>query len=379
MKFKYTINPDSEEPIMLLNKHIGMDEEDGEGIMGDVFQTELMYLDSLGKKRIQVYVCSPGGSVVEGMKIYNAILKTKTKVDTYNGGMAASMAGVICQAGRTRYMSDYALLMMHNPFNSGGEDTPELKAFKNSIVTMLKSKNPNATENEISKYMDATTWMNADEAKAAGFCDVIEASSDHNKPRIKTVTDAKQSWKEICNYFNSINLKPAITMKKVYNKLKLVDGSTEDAVVASIEAIENKAKMSEEEKEAMKKELDEAKDKYDKLKAKFDDQETANKAAKDEADNKAKIALENSSKILAEGAAKAGKIKNDAATIKLFTDKAVADYDGVKAMLDAMPVNKPGAKIVDTVDGVKTGEENTVKPYSMAGTMMEVSNKNKQR
>ena len=97
MKLKYTQYADTDEPVMLVNKHIGMDEEDGEGIMGDQFQSELMYLDTLNKKRIKVVICSPGGSVIEGMKMYNAVLTTKTKVDTYNGGIAASIAGVLFQ------------------------------------------------------------------------------------------------------------------------------------------------------------------------------------------------------------------------------------------------------------------------------------------
>jgi ATP-dependent protease ClpP protease subunit len=100
--FMYTVNVDSDEPIMLINKHIGYDEADGYGIMGDLFQAELLALDQMEKKRIQVWINSPGGSVMDGYNMYTAMLKTKTKVDTYCVGICASMAAVLFQAGRKR-------------------------------------------------------------------------------------------------------------------------------------------------------------------------------------------------------------------------------------------------------------------------------------
>ena len=44
MDYVYTIDPNVAEPIMLINKHIGYDEEDGMGIDGAIFQKEL-FLD----------------------------------------------------------------------------------------------------------------------------------------------------------------------------------------------------------------------------------------------------------------------------------------------------------------------------------------------
>ena len=79
MEFKYCVNPNDEEPIMLINKHIGFDEAKGQGIIGSEFQKELLFLDSLGKKRIKIYMSTLGGSVLEGQLIYNSILKSVTK------------------------------------------------------------------------------------------------------------------------------------------------------------------------------------------------------------------------------------------------------------------------------------------------------------
>lgn len=62
MDFKYTQLADTENPIMLIDAHIGMDEVNGEGIMGAQFVREIMFLDTLNKKSIQIWICTPGGS-----------------------------------------------------------------------------------------------------------------------------------------------------------------------------------------------------------------------------------------------------------------------------------------------------------------------------
>ena len=113
---------------------------------------------------------------MDGYKIFNAILKSKTKVDTYNVGIAASIAAVIFQAGRKRVMADYSLLMYHNPY--GGDDT-ELKKMRESLAIMIAERTSNSKE-AVLKMMDKTTWIGAAEALSIGFCDEIEYSSEAN-------------------------------------------------------------------------------------------------------------------------------------------------------------------------------------------------------
>jgi ATP-dependent protease ClpP protease subunit len=376
MKLKYTHYIDSDEPVMLINKHIGMDDEDGEGIMGPQFQQEIMYVDTLNKKRIKVLICSPGGNVMDGMQIYNSILTTKTKVDTFNTGVAASIAGVIFQAGRKRYMSDYALLMMHNPFHpSATGATPELDAFKGSIVKMLARKNPNTTEEAISDFMNNTTWMKADDAMKQGFCDEIEYSSDMNKPRaINAPSDAKAAWKQYANYLNSIHTNPTNpnTMKKLYNKLKLVDGANEDAVIASIEVIENRATVAEAAKAELTSQLNTANTELTNAKNKVTELENTLSEIKRKEDEEKKTALENAATLLVENLAKVGKIKNDAATLADVKAKAIKDFEGTKSLFEAMPLNRKGAEIINKVGNA----ENKAK-YTMGAQMIVIQNANK--
>ena len=155
---------------MLINKHIGFDETEGMGVEGGAFQLELLQLDSLKKKRIQVWINSTGGIVTDGYNIYSAILKSKTPVDTYCMGAAASIAGVIFQAGRKRIMADYAWLMYHNPFGSTNDAV--IKTMRESIISMIETR-CGMTEKQVSDMMNRTTFIQSDEALQMKLCDEI--------------------------------------------------------------------------------------------------------------------------------------------------------------------------------------------------------------
>lgn len=363
MNCKYTIDPSVDEPIMLIDKHIGFDETDGMGIDGNEFAKELLFLDSLNKKRIEVRINSVGGNVMEGMSIYNAILKTKTKVDTYNIGIAASISGVIFQAGRNRIMADYALLMIHNPM---GGDKKSLAKVKESLISMLMRKS-NKTEAEISKLMDATSWLTAAECLQTNLCDSIEVSSELNKPRINTtqnVYDAYLSAKTILNSFKQTQIK---TMKNLTNKLNVAENATENEMVAAVDTIVNNANAAvdaaKREAEAAKANALEAEKKYNEIKAKFED---AEKAAADKAAEEA----ETKAKEVVNEAVKAGKIANKEEVIAKWVNLAKSDLAGAKEMLAGIAVNKSG-KTIEVTEGAKDVELTNV----VAQTMIELQNK----
>lgn len=202
MEFAYTIDPESSRPKMCLFGDIGKDES-GEGIDVDAFCRELMFLDSAEPKKevIDIWINSGGGSVVLGMQLFNTILKTKTKVDTHNVGMAASIAGPIFLAGRNRYMMDNAVFMMH-PVSGGDEKSREV--FESSVNTMLASRSF-LTPEKISKMMADTTWLDAYECESVyGLCEV-EYANGKNNPRKRPDTAApKELWKAYQNSINNI-------------------------------------------------------------------------------------------------------------------------------------------------------------------------------
>jgi ATP-dependent protease ClpP protease subunit len=368
MEFLYTIDPNAECPIMLIDRHIGYDSEDGDGIMADKFCRELMFLDTLNKSKIDVWINSPGGNVLDGLQIFNTILKIKTKVDTHNVGMAASIAFPIWLSGRNRYMMDNAVGMVHP--TSGGDETIR-KVLEDSINTMISSRSY-LTSEKIAGMMAATTWMNATECYNMGLCEV-ETSNGFNKkratPNLTDATAAYKAYKEIVNSAIQ-NLKPS-KMSKVTNKLQLVDGSNEDAQIAAIDSIINKANEAEARTVKMKLELDEAVTNAAKLKS---DLEVANQKVKAAEDAKAAselLAKETEAKNEVTNAVKLGKIENKTETIELWTKNYLANPEGTKAMITAIPLNKkaPAFKTQSSV----TNEDSLT--LVAASTMIEVRNR----
>lgn len=343
VNFIYTQKVDSDEPIILIDTHIGYDESEGQGIDGQQFVRELLALDEMGKKSIKVWINSPGGIVMDGYNIYNAILKTKTKVDTYCVGIAASIAAVIFQAGRKRVMNNYSALMYHNPYGSG--NGKELTVMKESIAKMISERTGKSVD-EILKIMDRTTWINASEALIEGFCDEVEVSSDFNKKHGNT-TDAKAMWSECRHVLNSIFSNKTIISKmtKVANKLGLVQDANEDSILEAINAISNKKAEAEDKLKKMEDELEAKKAECDKLE---DELKAAKKKAEDadkKAEEEAKNAKKAEAKNFIESVAKVGKIKNDEATIAKWVNAYINDEAGTKDLIDSLTINRVSNKI----------------------------------
>ena len=371
----YCIDPTVDEPIMLLNKHIGMDETDGQGINGSLFQQELLQLDTLGKKRIQIWINSPGGVVTDGYNIYNAILKSNTPVDTYCVGCAASIAGVIFQAGRKRIMADYAWLMYHNPF--GSENGDIIKTMKTSIVTMIE-KRSGMDEGSVNKMMNRETFITAPEALDMKLCDSIESSVKLNTKYLQKISDSLQFHKEcnkVVNTFLNTNTNKMSELTKITMRLKLNDAARQEDIVAAIDAIENRAKVAEEKAvevenkakvkaDADMEEMDALKTKIKKL---LEDKEK-NQAeyedckAKLDAMTKDKLAAEEKAegervKNMIEGYAKIGRIKNEATVVLEWCNTAKElGFDRVKNIIEALPLNVKAPVITEVVNTLKEGE-----------------------
>ena len=129
---------------------------------------------------VVVRINSPGGSVSDGLAIYNA-MQRRGNCAVEIDGMAASIASVIAMAGQPVRMAENALLMIHNPTALAWGDSGDmerastmLEKCKESIITAY-TKKTGLSAADISAMMDDETWLNASEALAQGFIDEISA------------------------------------------------------------------------------------------------------------------------------------------------------------------------------------------------------------
>ena len=83
-----------------LNDRIVMLSEDVNSTTASLVVAQLLYLEGQDpEKDISFYINSPGGSITDGMAIYDTMRYIKCDVSTICVGMAASMASVLLAAG----------------------------------------------------------------------------------------------------------------------------------------------------------------------------------------------------------------------------------------------------------------------------------------
>lgn len=156
------------------------DEIGGWGVSAKAFANDLKELR--GVTDITLRLNSPGGSVFDGMAIYNLLKGHDAQITVYVDGLAASMASVIAMAGDLIVMPENSLMMIHNPWTMTAGDAAELRKnaeLLDKIKTAMLSAYSSRTgmdEAAIAELMDAETWFTGAEAVANGFADeTVEA------------------------------------------------------------------------------------------------------------------------------------------------------------------------------------------------------------
>lgn len=132
---------------------------------------------------VSLRINSPGGSVFDGVAIFNAIDRHTAHVTTHIDGVAASIASVIALAGDEVIMSEGSLFMVHNPWGAAMGEAKDMRKTADTLDkirgTLLNTYRDRSwlTEAEVSDAMDAETWYTADEAQAAGFVDTVDGDA----------------------------------------------------------------------------------------------------------------------------------------------------------------------------------------------------------
>jgi ATP-dependent Clp endopeptidase proteolytic subunit ClpP len=156
----------------------------GEGLFSDGVTAKAFVaaLAALDVPRITVGINSPGGSVFDGLAIFNALRNHRAAVTTRVDGLAASIASVIALAGDEVRMADNALLMIHNPWSVLAGDAKMLRAeadvldkVRDTMLGVYAERG--MPRDEAAAAMDAETWYSAEEALAAGLVDVVAGAS----------------------------------------------------------------------------------------------------------------------------------------------------------------------------------------------------------
>ncbi|WP_100444549.1 ClpP family protease [Glycomyces xiaoerkulensis] len=136
---------------------------------------------------IKLYINSPGGSVYDGMAIYDTMQFIKNDVATVAMGMAASMGQLLLCAGASgkRYALPHARILMHQPSGGIGGTASDVAILAEQMLYTKQmfqervSFHTGRSTEEIESDSDRDRWFTAEEAKDYGFVDhVVQRVSD---------------------------------------------------------------------------------------------------------------------------------------------------------------------------------------------------------
>lgn len=169
----------------LLNDRIIMLTQDVNHATSAVIVAQMLYLEAVDPDRdIYFYINSPGGSITDGMAIYDTMNYIKCDVSTICIGMAASMGSFLLSAGAKgkRFALPNSEIMIHQPLIGGGGLSGQASDIKIHTDHLLRTKekmnrilaqNTGRSYEQVCIDTDRDNYMTAEEAKAYGLIDEI--------------------------------------------------------------------------------------------------------------------------------------------------------------------------------------------------------------
>ena len=149
------------------------------GIPAKAFLDELKGLGPVAELTLRIN--SPGGSVFDGVAIYNALKRHQARVTVWIDGIAASIASMIAMAGDEVVMPENAMLVLHDPSGLVMGTAHDMRATADALDKMAAAMvaayrdKSGADHAAIEALMAAETWLSVEEAVELGFADRVEA------------------------------------------------------------------------------------------------------------------------------------------------------------------------------------------------------------
>ena len=150
--------------------------------VANIVMAQLLFLESADPtKDVQIYLNTPGGSVYDGLGIYDTMQYIQCDVNTICTGMAASMGAVLLTAGTKgkRSALKHSRVMIHQPMGGANGQASDIEITAREILKLKKelyqiiadhSGNP---IKKVEKDADRDYWMTSEEAKAYGMIDTV--------------------------------------------------------------------------------------------------------------------------------------------------------------------------------------------------------------
>ena len=180
---------------------------------------------------IDIYINSNGGSVFDGIAMYNVLKRHKAYKRVYIDGFACSIASVIAMVGNKIVMPKTSMMMIHNPWTVAVGNSEELRKIADDLDLMSEViKNAylsktNLTEERLSELMDAESFLTAEQCFEYGFCTQLGDETEQSVEAVETALNDYQSL-----YANKL-----ANLESIKNAIKTIGLAEDDLTVEEVE------------------------------------------------------------------------------------------------------------------------------------------------
>ena len=144
------------------------------------YQKQLLHHDNI-YNNINLYIQSPGGSLLPTLALVDEIKLLNIPVHTYIRGYAASAATLLSVVGSKRYMYNHSLMMIHGVrmYGQSAETLSDIKDMNSNVNLFIQTmkniylENSNITEEKLEEFFYRDKWISANEALSYGLIDEI--------------------------------------------------------------------------------------------------------------------------------------------------------------------------------------------------------------
>ncbi len=211
------------------------DEIGGWGISAKAFAKQLKDLGNV--KKINLHIHSPGGSVFDGMAIFNLLNNHTAKKIVYIDGLAASMASVIAMVGDVVIMPENAMMMIHKPWGIQGGDAEDMRKYadlldkiEETLISAYTKKTGKSAE-ELAEMLAEETWLSGQECVEHGFADQlsepVKAMAKIKSQRMKEFSNMPEAIKNMLFSPKAQTTEPKTDKTTTQPENNVVDNSTE--------------------------------------------------------------------------------------------------------------------------------------------------------
>lgn len=189
----------------------------GESWYGDSVSAKdvVQQLQEVEAEHIRVRVNSYGGSVTDGIAIYNtlrALSAQGVKISVRIEGVAASIASLIAMAGDTREMFPNTLLMIHAPWTYAAGNSKQMREMADTLDIYAKAMSTSyarATGSPAAEELELLTdgidhWFTAEDSLADGYVTaVLDQAQEQTETEARAMPRQAPVWAAITRYRNA--------------------------------------------------------------------------------------------------------------------------------------------------------------------------------